>query len=110
MYKILFGSPVRFIEFIMVATMLITFASQIIWPLLTYRPMFPIFSKKPKLAKEIASVKEEMDEEEMKAEIARLKAELKRKKVVDDLFSTTKESPAPKERGSKQTNNKNNKK
>ena len=55
----------------------------------------------------MASIKEEMDEEEMKAEITRLKAELKKRKMAEDPFGPCVDSTAPKARSTKQTTNKN---
>lgn len=76
MIKLIFGNPVRLLEFITVALFLVGFISQILYPLLTNTPLFPLLSRKPRINKEIRIVNELTEEEKLEAAL-----ELRRKEL-----------------------------
>lgn len=60
-----FSNPLRITVFILVVLFIVVIITQIAIPLITNTPLFPLFSRKPKITGEINKVNEQLQEEQM---------------------------------------------
>jgi hypothetical protein len=76
MIKLLFGNFYNFSIFISICFFLLLVITQVAIPLIRNTSLFPWFSRKPRLSREIAQVNEQAEEERLKMELEQKLAQL----------------------------------
>ena len=80
MIRLIFGNPLNMFLAFVTAMLCILFVTQIFLPLWHNRPLFPILSRKPAIKNKIRGVNEELDEEELRAQLLQIKQKLEQKR------------------------------
>ena len=80
MLKSILENPVRLTMFVGLVMFLLTLVTQIAIPLIRDTPLFPIFSRKPRIHREIRTVNEETEEEQLLDTLEQKRTELSRRR------------------------------
>ena len=95
MFKVLLENPARLSVFVVVIMFLLILLTQLAVPLIRETPLFPIFSRKPRINSKIHQVNEETEEERLLAELQTKRTKLEQEQRDRLSRNTTKPTTPP---------------